>query len=374
MPGSFSYPHDAAVWLPLDVGGDPHNTYIRPVIGRLRPSASQQQARAELEALARHWPLVPGTSREKMVADVLPMKDLLVGNIRKSLLIFMGAVAFVLLIACANVANLLLMRGASRQREVAIRNALGASRWRVIRQLLSREHIVVTGRRRWGNTCCDIGSARFAGTRAGGRSPAAGGNSYCGLVLAFSLGLGIFVGILFGLAPALRATGLRVRDSLSLGGRASTGGRQRLRSFLVISEIAMALVLLTGAGLMIRTFILIRAVDPGYRTENILTMTVDLPDASYPTATAIQSFSANVLAKISSKHGVIAAGAVNWMPLQPALVRGDFKLDGGRKLPPGFIVAKPAVSPDYFRVMESDSSREGIYRTGQQHRSGRGHR
>lgn len=113
----------------------------------------------------------------------------------------------------------------------------------------------------------------------------------------------------------------------------------------------MALVLLTGAGLMIRTFMLIRAVDPGFRTENILTMTVDLPDASYPTAAAIHAFSANALAKISSQPGVIAAGAINWMPLQPALVRGDFKLDAGRKLPPGFMVAKPAVTPDYFQVM-----------------------
>jgi predicted permease len=351
MPGSFSYPHNAAVWLPLDVGGDPHNTYIRPVIGRLQPSVSRQQARAELETLVRHWPLVRGTSREKMVADVLPMKDLLVGNIRKSLLIFMGAVAFVLLIACANVANLLLMRGTSRQRELAIRNALGASRWRMIRQLLAESTLLSLSGAVGGILVAILGVPALLALAPAAGIPRLDEIHIDGLVLAFSLGLGAFVGILFGLVPALRATGLRVRDSLSFGGRASTGGRQRLRSFLVISEIAMALVLLTGAGLMIRTFMQIRAVDPGFRTENILTMTVDLPDASYPTAAAIQSFSANALAAISSKPGVVAVGAVNWMPLQPALVRGDFKLDGGRKLPPGFMVAKPAVSPDYFRVM-----------------------
>jgi len=368
MPGSFSYPHDAAVWLPLDVGGDPHNTYIRPVIGRLRPSASQPRTQAELEALAKHWPLVPGTSRENMVAEVLPMKDLLVGNIRKALLIFMGAVAFVLLIACANVANLLLMRGTSRQRELAIRNALGATRWRVVRQLLTESALLSLGGAVGGILIAVLGVPALLLLAPAARVPRLEGIHIDGSVLAFSLGLGAFVGVLFGLVPALRATRLKVSDSLGLGGRTSTGGRQRLRSLLVISEIAMALVLLTGAGLMIKTFMLIRAVDPGFRTDNILTMTIDLPDASYPTTAAIQAFYANALARISNLPGVVAAGAVNWMPFQPALVRGDFKLDGGRKLPRGFIVAKPAVSPDYFRVMgirflrgreftEQDSSR-----------------
>lgn len=351
MPARFSYPHDAAVWLPLDVGGDPHNTYIRAVIGRLRPSGSQERAQAELEALAENWPLVPGTSRKNMVAAVLPMKDLLVGNIRRSLLIFMGAVAFVLLIACANVANLLLMRGTSRQRELVIRHALGASRWRVIRQLLTESTLLSLGGAVGGVLVAILGVPALLALAPAAGVPRLEEIHIDGFVLALSLGLGVFVGILFGLVPALRATGLRVSDSLGAAGRTSTGGRQRLRSLLVISEIAMALVLLTGAGLMIRSFMLIRAVDPGFRTEKILTMTVDLPDASYPTAAAIQAFYANVLAKISNLPGVVAVGAVNWMPLQPALVRGDFKLDGGRKLPRGFIVAKPAVSPDYFRVM-----------------------
>lgn len=368
MPASFTYPHDAAVWLPLDVGGDPHNTYIRPVIGRLRPSVSQQQAQAELEAFARHWPLVPGTSRDNMVGEVLPMRDLLVGNIRRPLLIFMGAVAFVLLIACANVANLLLMRGTSRQRELAIRNALGASRWRVVGQLLTESTLLSLGGTVGGILVAILGVPALLALAPAAGVPRMEEIRIDGIVLALSLGLGVFVGILFGLVPALRATGLRVSDSLGLGGRTSTGGRRRLHSLLVISEIAMALVLLTGAGLMIRSFMLIRAVDPGFRTENIVTMTADLPEASYPTAAAIQAFYANVLAKISNLPGVVAAGAVNWMPLQPVLVRGDFNLDGGRKVPRGFIVAKPAVSPDYFRVMgirfirgrgftEQDSSR-----------------
>ena len=351
MPTSFTYPHEAALWLPLDVGGDPHNTYTRAVIGRLRPSVSQQQALAELEAIAKHWPPGPGDGRESMVAEVLPMKDLLVGKIRRSLLIFMGTVAFVLLIACANVANLLLMRGTSRQREFAVRNALGASRWRVIRQLLTESTLLSLGGALGGILVAILGVPALLALAPIAGVPRPEEIHIDGFVLAFSLGLGAFIGILFGLVPAFRATGLRVRDALGLGGPTATAHRQRLRSLLVISEIAMALVLLTGAGLMLKSFMLIRAVDPGFRTENILTMTVDLPEASYPTAPTIQAFHADALAKLSSLPGVVAAGAVNWMPLQPLLARGDFNLDGGRKRPRGFIVAKPAVSPDYFRVM-----------------------
>ena len=351
MPTSFTYPHEAALWLPLDVGGDPHNTYTRAVIGRLRPSVSQQQALAELEALAKHWPPGPGDSRESMVAEVLPMKDLLVGKIRRSLLIFMGTVTFVLLIACANVANLLLMRGTSRQREFAVRNALGASRWRVIRQLLTESTLLSLGGALGGILVAILGVPALLALAPIAGVPRPEEIHTDGFVLAFSLGLGAFIGILFGLVPAFRATELRVPDALGLGGPTATAHRQRLRSLLVISEIAMALVLLTGAGLMLKSFMLIRAVDPGFRTENILTMTVDLPETSYPTAPTIQAFHADALAKLSSLPGVVAAAAVNWLPLQPLLARGDFNLDGGRKRPPGFIVAKPAVSPDYFRVM-----------------------
>jgi predicted permease len=351
MPASFSYPHDAQVWLPLDVGGDPHNTYMRAVIGRLRPSVSQQQAQAELEGLAKHWPPGPWPRGESMVAEVSPMKDLLVGKIRRSLLIFMGTVAFVLLIACANVANLLLMRGTSRQREIAVRNALGASRWRVIRQLLTESTLLSLGGAAGGILVAILGVPALLALAPVAEVPRLEEIHIDGFVLAFSLGLGAFIGILFGLVPAFRATGLRVRDALGLGGPTATARRQRLRSLLVTSEIAMALVLLTGAGLMLKSFLLMRSVDPGFRTENVLTMTVNLPETSYPTAAAIQTFHGDVLAKLSNLPGVVAAGAVNWLPLQPALVRGTFNLDGGRKRPRGFMVAKPAVSPNYFRVM-----------------------
>jgi len=351
MPPGFAFPSVAELWLPLNMGGDPGNTYLRPVVGRLRPGVSRKQALAELEAFVQHVPPGPGERRRDMVAQVLPLNDLLVGKVRKSLLIFMGAVAFVLLIAFANVANLLLMRGASRQREIAVRNALGASRGRVIRQLLTESTVLSIGGSIAGILLAIVGVPALLVL-----APAAGGprieeihmDAY---VLAFALLLGAFTGILFGFAPALQATGNRVRTFLSLSGPTLTARRARLRSILVVSEIALALVLLTGAGLMLKSFLLMRSVDPGFRAENILTMTVDLPDSTYPATPAIQAFHARVLERLANLPGVVTAGAVNWMPLQPALVQGTFNLDSGRRRPPGFMVDKPAVSPDYFRVM-----------------------
>ena len=351
MPADFAFPQEAALWLPLEVGGDPGNFSTREVVGRLKPQASQQQALAEFETLAKHLPPLPVANREEMVAEVLPMKDLVVGKIRKSLLIFMGAVGFVLLIACANVANLLLMRGTSRQREIAVRNALGASRGRVIRQLLTESTLLSLGGVLAGVLLALLGVPALLALAPAAGVPRIDEIHIDGWVLGFALLLGAFTGILFGLAPALQATGNRVRTFLALSGPTLTARRATLRSTLVVSEIALALVLLTGAGLMLKSFMRMRAVDPGFRTENVLTMTVDLPDASYPTVTAIQAFDSSILTKLSNLPGVVAAGAVNFMPLQPVLIRGDFNLDGGRKLPRDYNVAKPDVSPDYFRVM-----------------------
>jgi predicted permease len=351
MPSDFAFPHEAALWLPLAVGADPGNTYNRPVVGRLRPSVSRQQALAELEAFAKHLPPAQGASRESMAAEILPLNDLIVGKIRKSLLIFMGAVAFVLLIACANVANLLLMRGASRQREIAVRNALGASRSRVMGELLTESTILSLS-----GSMAGIFLAIFGVRALLILAPTAGVPRLAEIhidagVLTFALVLGALMGILFGFVPALQATGQRVRDVLSLGGPTVTARSQGLRSALVVSEIALALVLLTGAGLMLKSFMRMRAADPGFRTGNILTMTVDLPDSTYPATPAIQEFHARILEKLSHLPGIIAAGAVNWMPLQPVLVRGDFHLEGGRRLPHDYVVAKPAVSADYFSDM-----------------------
>jgi predicted permease len=351
MPAGFTFPYQAELWLPLAVGDDPHNSSFRPVVGRLQPGVSPSQAQAELEAFANHVTLGPGESRG-MTPEILPLNDLLAGKIRKSLLIFMGAVAFVLLIACANVANLLLMRAASRRQEIAVRAALGASRRRLVRQLLTESTLISLAGAAAGILLAVWGVPALLGLAPKGRIPRIDEIHIDAWVFALTFGLAIFTGILFGLAPAFHATRRDLRESLNSGGRAVTRGREGLRSTLVVSEIALALVLLTGAGLMLKSFSRILAVDPGFRTDNVLTITVDLPRMSvYQTTAQIQAFHTRVLGKLSSLPGVVAAGAVNWLPLRSSLMRGDFHLEGGRPLPPRYVVDKPAVSPDYFRVM-----------------------
>ena len=351
MPAGFTFPYDAKLWLPLAVGNDPHQSFFRPTVGRLRAAISQKQAQAELEAFVQHLSASPGSSRNDMVAEVLLLKELLVGNIRKSLLIFAGAVAFVLLIECANVANLLLMRGASRQQEIAVRAALGARRSRLIRQLLTESTLLSLGGGVAGILAAVWGVPALLALAPAGKIPRMEEIHIDGWVLTFTFGIAAFTGILFGLAPAFQATRRDLRESLNQGGRIITGGRERLRSALVVSEIALALVLLTGAGLMLKSFLRMRAVDPGFRPENVLTMTVDLPDSMYQTTTEMQAFHARTLAKLSSLPGVRAAGAVNWLPLGQAFVRGDFHVDAGRGLAPHYLVDKPSVSPEYFQVM-----------------------
>jgi putative ABC transport system permease protein len=170
-------------------------------------------------------------------------------------------------------------------------------------------------------------------------------------VIGFALGLGAVTGILFGLLPAVQATGRELRTFLSQAGRAVTGRGEGLRSVLVVSEIALTLVLLTGAGLLLKSFLRMRAVDPGFRAENVLTMTVDLPESLYNTTVGIQAFHARTLEKLSNLPGVLAAGAANCLPFNGGVMFGGFHLDGGPPMPRGYMVDKPTVSPEYFRVM-----------------------
>jgi putative ABC transport system permease protein len=350
MPAGFTFPNDAAVWLPLAVGADPGNSYFRPAFGRLRPFVSPQQAQAELDAFVQH---LPGNAKSKKetIAEILPLKDLLVGQIRKSLLIFMGAVAFVLLIACANVANLLLMRGTSRRQEMAVRTALGARRGRLMRQLLTESTLVSLGGATAGIILAIVGVPVLLALAPAGKVPRVEEIHIDGAVLTFATGLGVFTGILFGFAPALQATGRELRDFLGQSGRAFTGRRERLRSALVVAEVALALVLLTGAGLMLKSFLRMRAVNPGFQPENVVTMTVDLPDSLYRTTPAIQAFHAQTLERLSHLPGVTSAAAVNWLPLGLAFVQGNFHIQDGRPMPRDYVVDKTAVSPEYFRVM-----------------------
>jgi putative ABC transport system permease protein len=346
MPAGFAFPGDSALWLPLAVRVDPGRTFMRAAFGRLQPFVSQSQAQAELDALVQQLPGAIGEQRNRMVAEILPLQDLLVGGVRKSLLIFMGSVAFVLLIACANVANLLLMRGSLR------RTALGAPRGRLVRQLLTESAILSLGGAIAGLLLAILGTRALLALAPAGKIPRISEIHLDAAVIGFALGLGAVTGILFGLLPAVQATGRELRTFISQAGRTVTGRGERLRGILVISEIALTMVLLTGAGLLLKSFLRIRAVNPGFQVESVLTMTVNLPDSPYATTASIQAFHARTLEKLSNLPGILAAGAVNCLPLEGPSMFGYFHLDGARALPPRrYLADRPAVSSDYFRVM-----------------------
>src|SRR5207248_2579620 len=170
-------------------------------------------------------------------------------------------------------------------------------------------------------------------------------------VLAFTLGVSVVTGMIFGLAPALTATRRELRDSLAAGARTLAARRGAARDILAVCEISLALVLLIAAGLMVKSFIRLRSVNLGFRPENVIAMTVNLPESIYRNPAQMHAFHARALERLATLPGVEAAAAVNWLPLGKELINGDFTIEGGRELPPGYVVNKPAVSADYFRAI-----------------------
>lgn len=350
MAAGFDFPKNTEVWLPLAIHIDPHNSFTRPVIGRLKDGVSQQQAQAELETFTQRLPVREDENYKDATAQIIPLKELLVADIRGSLLVFAAAVGFVLLIACVNVANLFLVRAAGRKQEMAARSTLGASRWRLVRQLLAESLLVSVAGGTAGMLVAFWGVPALLALAPAGKIPRVGMIRMDGWVFAFTSVLTLITGIVFGLVPALQAT-RGVSESWNRSGRSVTRRHEGVRSALAIAEIALALILLTGAGLLLKSFLRLRAVNPGFEPTNLTTMTVDLPDATYQQASQIQSFHSQVLAELSRLPGVRAAVAVNWRPLSEFLTMGDFQVEGGQKLPPGYVVDKPCVSAGYFQTM-----------------------
>lgn len=351
MPAGFDFPAGAAAWMPQTVRFDPHVTLLLPVFGRLKPGVSVAQARAAFAAFAGGLPNQPTAASERWVSGVFPLQDLLVRDVRRPLEIFAAAVCLVLLIACTNVANLLLARATGRDREIAVRAALGASRGRLIRQLLTESTLLALVGGGGGLLLALWGVPALLAVAPNGRIPRVDAIRIDGGVLAFALGVSIATGVLFGLAPALRITRRRLSGSLLPASRTFFSGHERLRSGLVVAEIALALILLTGAGLLLKSFVRLRAVDPGFRPANVLTMTVDLPDEKYPDVERRNAFHTGMLDRLTAVPGATAVGAVNWRPLGDQLIRGDFQLDGGPRVPEALTPDKLAVSAGYFRAM-----------------------
>ncbi|MEO8025600.1 MAG: ABC transporter permease, partial [Bryobacteraceae bacterium] len=351
VPAGMALPANAELWIPFEVQTRPNIVSARPVVGRLKPGVSMEQAAAALTSFVAGLPSEPGTEKTEYISRLIPLKEWIVGDVRKSLLVFAAAVAFVLLIACANVANLLLIRAAARRQEISVRAALGASRWRLIRQLLTESTLVSLGGGALGILVAIVAVPALLALAPSGKIPRADQIHVDAGVLAFTLGISLATGLLFGLVPAFQATRRELRETLGEGSKTSGRGQEAIRAGLAVLEIALALVLLTGAGLMVRSFLRLRAVDPGFQSANLLTVEVNLPSFRYKTAAQMQTFHDLTLDRIARLPGVVSAAAVNWMPLGESLIQGDFVIEGGRTLPAQYTVAKPGVSAGYHHTM-----------------------
>ncbi|MFY9556063.1 MAG: ABC transporter permease, partial [Blastocatellia bacterium] len=327
--------------------------YLR-VFARLRSGVTVPQAQAEMDAIAgRISEESPDTNKDWGVT-IESMNERAVGDVRPALLILFGAVGLVLLIACANVANLLLARASTRQREIAIRTALGATRGRLTRQLLVENLPLAVLGGGFGLLLAQWGVDALVRLNPSD-IPRVDTTSIDGRVLVFTLGLSLMTATIFGLAPALDAARVDLNESLKEGGRSSTGGarRRRIRSLLVVSEVALAMLLLVGAGLLIKSFARLQSVDPGFRLDNVLTMSMSLPKTKYTTTEQITGFYDQVLQRLESLPGVESAGLVTSLPLTGWNIGQSFTIDG-RTIPPEDARAAnyQFTSPDYFRAME----------------------
>jgi predicted permease len=338
----YSYNGQWDLFRPLGLDEKGHG-YLN-ALGRLKPGVSLAQATASLDILYQQF-RDPEDPEGKVV--LLRLQDYLPVKTRGSLLLYQGAVGFVLLIACVNVANLLLARGGRRRKEIAVRVALGAGRLRIIRQLLTESVLLAL----LGSV---LGLLLASAITNAVRSllPDLKEVSWIridGRVFTFTLVVASLTGLICGLAPALEASRVSLNESLKEGGRNLTGGLQqhRLRSVLVIAEVALALVLLVGAGLLIECFFRFRGVDPGFRADRLLTMSISVSWSKYPNAPKWTAYYQKVIEELRSLPGVEAVGADLAMPFAyPAQMRATVEVDGRTNE-----VVLGIVNPDYFRAL-----------------------
>ncbi|MGH9832731.1 MAG: ABC transporter permease [Blastocatellia bacterium] len=358
MPAHFRFPgREQEFWTPMAFAPEEaagRGDHYLSVVARLKPGVSRQQAQAEMEAIAaRLQQQYPRTNTDQGVA-LVPLREEFAGAIRKPLLILLGVVGFVLLIACANVTNLLLARATSRQKELTIRAALGASRLRLIRQLLTESILLALSGGAVGALLA-IWGVDLLETLTPENLAQARGVVVDGRVLAFSAIISLLTGVVFGLAPALQVSRLNLTEALKEGGRSGVGsvGGSRLRGALVVGEIALSLVLLTGAGLMIKSFYRLTSVDPGFQPDKTLTMRMQLSGEKYGNPVKRRAFYDQMLQQVQSLPGVQQAGVITQLPLTTQGLSFSFSLEGQPPMPSANLpqAAFRVISQDYFRAM-----------------------
>jgi len=346
----------ADIWLPMLLGNDDRVRRGRyaMAVARLQPGVTAQQAQSQMSALAAALETQYPDFNTGWGVTLVAFREQFTGEIRPALLVLLGAVAFVLLIACANVANLLLARAASRQKEMAIRLAIGASRARIIRQLLIESTALAVLGGAAGLLLAMWGVDALVALGPKELLPP-GGTRLNLIVLGFTMLVSLLTGAIFGLAPAMEASRTNLNMVLKEGGKASaSGGRShQLRNLFVIAEIAMALVLLVGSGLLIKSFVRLQSVNPGFNPRNLLTVRVALPYAKYRGEGRREQFFRDALARIRQIPGVRQASAVNFLPFSGPGAATSFSVVGRPAPPPGEepVVDSRVCDENYFQTM-----------------------
>lgn len=366
MPADFGFPNQADVWVPLTLVSNAHNATLQ-IVARLKPGVSIERARIDVALIGKRLNEQRHTHESggwEWHTTLVPLGAEVASALRTSLLALLGAVGLVLLIACANVANLFLARAATRRREIAIRNALGAGRMRVIRQMLTESALMAALGGGFGLLLAALGHRFLASAaallpwsmdspEATARIASAGIDHW---VLGFTLAISVLTAVLFGLVPALQASRPNLSDTLKAGGRGSeTGlGQGHLRDGIVVAETALALSLLVGAGLLIRSFVRLTSVEPGFNPQNVLTMNISLPESRYGSRAPMIAFEQQALERLNALPGIRSGGGVFGLPLLGSGVQGDFTVEGQPAPAPGsqpFIAGKRVVGGDYFSTI-----------------------
>jgi putative ABC transport system permease protein len=356
MPQGFQYPDTAEIWVPLgvDLNRVGRGNHFLFAIGRLKADVSLQTAQAEMDGIANQLEQQYPNFNFDTGIHLVPLHQQMVARVKDALWVLLFGVGLVLLIACANVTNLMLVRATSRQKEIAIRLSLGASRWRLIRQFLTEGVLLALLGGSiglllawWGVDAitaflpADITRNRLIGVDR--------------WVLVFTLGVSILTGIFSALAPAWYATKPDLNQTLKEAGKQVSSGfrRKSLRAFLVVSEVALALVLLIGAGLLVKSFLRLQQVDPGFKPDNVLTMYVALPAKRYAEGQQKNLFFQQALERINAISGVKVAGAVTDLPFSGSRSRSSFEIEGRPSTNPNDdnTADNRVVSPNYFQAM-----------------------